>query len=394
MPDALCPNCGNEIQPGEEICPSCDLKLQKPETGIKLLNDDGNTTSTDANQQSEGEELIPIEPYIEQFTTPRPLTDKVEVSPEQRSNIRLLKSILNPDPTAEFPAKQRSIPTAKIAGIVIFLLLLLGALIPLIYNRPIFPPGTADSEVSRVSQYIHTLPQNAPVLVAFDFQPGFSSELDISSNIVMEQLMARESYLALISTSPTGVALAERAISSVAAENGFIYEPYNDYGNLGYIPGGSVGLHFLTNDIRSTFPLSVDGYEIWDSPGLQSVDAVTDFSLVIVITESPETARSWIEQVATKLEATPFMMVVSSQVDPVIRPYSEAVSNNVDAVISGIHGGEIYRNYLGRQVETDKLWSGFSFSILIAAAVILAGSFIAAVLGASSPESSDEGDSR
>jgi hypothetical protein len=195
---------------------------------------------------------------------------------------------------------------------------------------------------------INSLPDGAKVLLAVDYQPGLSAEMDATSGAVIDQLMSKGAYLALVSTTPSGPLQAERLVSRVSQQGEYAYTGINQFANLGFIPGGMAGLRSFAEAPQRILPFALDGSFAWQTTPLQSIQKLENFALVVVATESPETAQAWVEQVQPLLGQTPLLMVVSSQADPVVRPYFEGRPQQVQGLVTGLAGGASFESLQGR----------------------------------------------
>jgi hypothetical protein len=195
---------------------------------------------------------------------------------------------------------------------------------------------------------------------------------------VVDHLMLKSTYLTFISTSPTGPALAENFLTTVQTEHDYLHS--QQYVNLGYVPGEAAGLISFSIAPQEISPLAFDGADAWDMQPLEGIEQISDFTMVLVITDDPETARLWIEQVGPTLSDTPLMMAVSAQVEPLIRPYYQSAPQQVSGLIAGVSGGASYEQLIGRGNLAQTYWDAFSYGILIAIVLIVAGGVINAIL--------------
>jgi len=332
------------------------------------------------------EDIIPIEPIVEQLTSPKPYSGKIEVSSSQQSNIELLKKLIGHDEEHYIPTKARVKRPIKILRIAIGFALIIAITLPILFNSPSFPPPHADNRVSNFKQYITSLPNGATVLVAFEFQPGFSGELDSSTQAILTELMSKNAFLVFVSTSPNGVIQAERAIMKAKEESGIIYESPLNYINLGFIPGKASGLQNLAKNPRLTTPSGIEFNNIWQLPQLRNLNLISDFNLVIVISDSSNTVRDWIEQVRPNLLSTPLLMVVSALVEPMVIPYYEALPRQVDGILVGLAGSASYENFAGQISIANQIWPSFSMAVIVATLILILGGIISAIIAASEDE--------
>jgi len=103
------------------------------------------------------------------------------------------------------------------------------------------------------------------------------------------------------------------------------------------------------------------------------VNSIKDFAMILVITDDPDTAKIWIEQVGTILEDTPLTMVVSAQVEPLIQPYFRSSPQLVSGYVSGVIDSMNYEQLLGRPNLASKFWLPFNLGIIITAGTVFIG---------------------
>jgi len=148
--------------------------------------------------------------------------------------------------------------------------------------------------------------------------------MDTITAPVLQHLFDRGAYPVAVSTIATGPVQAEHLFSQMRISNGASVQANANYANLGYIPGGATGLLAFAQSPREVLPTNLQGETEWDTPALQSADTLDKFAMVVVSTDNPDVARSWIEQVQPYLGATPIVMVLSAQAEPIVRPYYNA----------------------------------------------------------------------
>jgi hypothetical protein len=237
-------------------------------------------------------------------------------------------------------------------------------------------PGVVD-----FTQQIQKLPSGAIVLVAFDYEAGFSGELNVAITNVITQLMNKSAYLALVATNPTGPALGESIIKNVSSNLDGNTTTYSSYANLGYIPGGTIGLSGLAKSPRSVVPYSLNEDNVWAGFPLNAITSIKDFNAVIVLTNDSDTARIWVEQVGPLLReaSKPLLFVSSSQAEPLILPYYEASPPQVQGLISGLAGGVAYARSVGN-IQQNGVWDAYSIGITVSILIILIGSIASGVV--------------
>ena len=287
--------------------------------------------------------------------------------------VNLLKKIIGDENKSKTIQKPAPPQTQRVLRWLIAIVLLVATGVTVIFRDIIQPQPPSAAQV-RGSGYaalydeIDTLYDGQPVLIAYDYQPAAAGELQTAAATVVDHLMEQGTYLSFVSTQPTGPALAEQFISSTQAEHGYIHS--QKYVNLGYLPGESAGLLSFMIAPKQIIPLAFNGSNAWDSPPLIGVETIADFKMILVITDDPNTAKIWIEQVGTRLEGTPLTMVVSAQVEPLIQPYFRSSPRLLDGYVAGVIDSMNYEQLSARPNLAGKIWLPFNTGIIISVGII------------------------
>ncbi|MBN2550323.1 MAG: hypothetical protein JXB15_14260 [Anaerolineales bacterium] len=320
--------------------------------------------------------VLPAEPDISYIRKPPAYSVKLQLTDAQRTQVELLEQLVKAE-GEPLPVPGRAIISSQnIFRIAISLILILSILWPLISGTSKPPEVFPDVETLASSQLISNLAPGSPVLLAVDYEPGLSGEMDAISGAVVDYLMIKGVYLVLISTTATGPVQGEHLLSAVNLAGGHQYRAPDQYINLGFIPGGPAGLLGFAQNPRGIAPSTIEGEAAWDLLFLQKVESVAGFNLVIVATDKTDTARAWIEQVQPHLAATPMLMVVSAQIEPIVRPYYQSSAGQVQGLVAGLAGGATFQSALGRSGEAAGYWSSFQAGILVATLLILVGGIV------------------
>jgi serine/threonine protein kinase len=221
----------------------------------------------------------------------------------------------------------------------------------------------------------------APVLLAVEYEPAFAGEMGISASGVVEQLLRQQARITLISTSPTGPALGEDLLRTVNNRIGLHYDLDQMMVDLGYLPGGSASLQAFALDPARLTPYDLRSTLVWGTPGhfaLNGITNLSDYFLVIVLTDNPDTARGWIEQVESLLNETPFLMITSAQTAPMVAPYSD--SGQLDGLVSGLSGGVSYELLMGQSGQAQRYWDAYQIGLIMAVTLTLAGALYYTIL--------------
>jgi hypothetical protein len=327
--------------------------------------------------------VISAHPSAIRARKPPTYSIKLRVTDEQQARVEMMQEMLaDEEKSAPLPS-QPVITSQNIFRLIVAIILLLPMVWMIISGsqhsstpQPGNIPGVVD-----FTQQIQKLPSGAPVLMAFDYEAGFSGEMNVAISNVITQLVNKRAYLALVATIPSGPPLAESIINNVYSNLVGNTASYSNVADLGYIPGGTMGLLGLATSPRSLLPYSLNGYNVWAGAPLNAISSIKDFSVVIVITNDPDTARIWIEQIGPQLQqaGTPLLIVTSSQAEPLIRPYYEASPPQVQGMIAGLAGGVAYGRTVGN-IQQNGVWDAYSIGVTISILIILIGSIAGGVL--------------
>ncbi len=354
------------------------------------------STSTGSPQDTRLEEqgalaglhgVLPIIPGATAATSkPMSQSIKLDTTEQQQAHVALLEQILSAE-TAPVPMKADSVMGSQQVlrwALSALLFIVLGGII--FGGTQFFPlPSQAPIETNSAVRAVEAIPANAPVLVVFDYEPATIGEMEASgASLIDHMIILNHPRLTLLSTSPTGAALAERFMSNVLASPYYLRGV--NYIDLGYLPGGLAGVYDFAQNPPAVMPISIDSSEAWSSQVLQGVARFSDFASVIVLTDSVESGRVWIEQTASARGKTPLILISSAQAGPMFLPYAD--SGQINGLISGLYGAagaEQANGGLPSITAAQKAngvpqigfvrryWDAYSFGLLLVTALMFLG---------------------
>lgn len=328
--------------------------------------------------------VLPAEEVVSRYSKPPIYSARLRVSEKQRSQASLFDSLLAQEAQPLLVPKARSHAPQVILRLLVAVLLIAVVAFPMLVQMdavgmPVLMPPDLQNMHNAVEQAAQQ-PQVRPALLAVDYQPGLSGEMSMTAAPVIGHLMARDVPIVVVSTVPTGPALAEKLLEEAQRENP-AYSLRDRTVNLGYLPGGIISLLGFARQPQMTAPVSISGeVTAWDNAILSGIDHIQGFSQVIVLTDSAETGRSWVEQVEVQLhDETPFFMIASAQAAPMLLPYVE--SGQVDGMVSGVMGGVMY-GQLNGQVDGSLAarWPSYQIGVLLAFLLVLGGGLFSGFL--------------
>jgi len=337
--------------------------------------------------------VLAAEPDIARLKKPPVYSSKLQITDAQQSHATVLQELLEAEsqsqelPVAPLLSSQRvfRVALSAILLVIAFIAVFAGSEITMMPS-----PGNIPSGVEQTRNLVNSLTTDDTALIAFDYEPGLSGEMEAASAAVVDHVMLKGAKLALLSTSPTGPVLAEHFVSNVQGTHGYVSG--NQYVNLGYIPGGVTGLGAFARNPRLVSPDSLDGVPAWETAPLQNIKWVDDFALVVLITDNPNTARAWVEQVNPELGAVPMVALVSAQAEPMVRPYFNNQQDQIDGLVSGLTGGAAYE-VMTRSNVARTYWDAFNIVLIVAVSAILIGGFIAVISSILAQRKESEGES-
>jgi hypothetical protein len=323
--------------------------------------------------------VISAHPTAIRARKPPTYSIKLKVTEEQSARVAMMEALLA-DEQKPKPLPPQPILTSR----NVFRLVIAAALlVPIAWmiitgSQKVSPPQPGNLPgVVDFTQQVQLLPAGEPVLIAFDYEAGFSGEMNQAITTFLNQLMIKGTFMTLVTTNPSGSALAESAVKTTID----LYGTSSNYANLGYIPGGTMGLLGLANSPRTLLPYSLNGDNVWAVSPLNTISSIADFIAVVVITNDADTARAWIEQVGPSLQkaSRPLLVVTSAQAEPLILPYYAATPSQVQGLVAGLTGGLAYGRTVGSIPQTG-IWDAYSIGISASVLIILVGTIAGVVM--------------
>jgi len=186
------------------------------------------------------------------------------------------------------------------------------------------------SHVDQLRRAIGELPSGALVLIACDADLGTYAEIRATTRAAIDDLAAHNARLAIISFTPEGRAIAAAEGDRIARAG--TEEPPAD---LGFVAGSEAG---LVRSIESIVPSAAEG---------PTFDAIRErgggigaFDMVLIVSGSDISARSWVEQVGTRLPGLSMVAIAPTFLDPELEPYLR--SGQLTALLSTLREGVAY----------------------------------------------------
>lgn len=324
--------------------------------------------------------ILPAERLTTQYRKPPLYSAQLQTTETQTAHAELLENLIQAENKPRQAKRQNTQGSKRLMQLVVALVLIAVLLTFRTAGNTIVSPTRPylNPFILPFAEQIENLPANTPVLLAVDYEPGYTGELKAISSVVLQRLMHNQQRLAAISTVPAGPILAEDLLQSAytrqQADNPG-YSLNTSTINLGYLPGGITSLKEFAlrpqQAARYGLTSTHDGLLPWNHPALTDVTRLTDFGLVIVITDSVDTGRAWVEQIQPALGSTPLLLISSAQAAPMLEPYVQ--SGQVSGMLSGLAGSVAYENTLQQPGLGQSYWIAFQSGLAVIIALILVG---------------------
>ncbi len=327
--------------------------------------------------------VLPAETGVAVVGKPSVYSTKMQVGANEQARLEWLQQLLKAEQKAVPLPSQASLSPQSILRLLILGVFLLaaiwalwaGASTPLSKGDASAPVGIVD-----IHDRVSSLPSGSAVLLAVDYEPAFAGEMESIGIAILDHLASQGVRVIMISTTPNGPALGERLVNSLNTRSGYQQRPFENYTNLGYIPGGSAGVLGFIQDPAQVMRYDLNGENAWDGQVLNAEKGIESFAIMLVMSEKQETIRSWVEQAgpALQTQAIPLLMLVSAQAEPLVRPYYAAEPQQVNGLAAGLVGGAWYESLQGKPDSASQMLDAYSIVILVAVIMILVGSLVSA----------------
>lgn len=311
---------------------------------------------------------------------PVDFAQELRATAQQRKNADLFQSLLQaPDEPVVMSTDQKTAsPAGRFVRFIVTILVLLAVILPILLpGFSVIVPVLFPPEVVNTLSTIQALSADKPVLVAAHFEAGLAGEIDWTAQPVLKQLVSRGIPLALTSTNVQGFTVLQDMVAQ-AIGNDPVYSMDVNVMNLGYLPGGSIGMGALVNDPLKTLPFTTDLQPVGESAVFGTLNSLSDLGALIILTDNPEFARIWVEQVDGGNAGLPILAVVSSQAAPLVQPYF--ASGQINGYISGMSGALFYEMLTMRAGSATARFNSYQLSLLLVAVLIFAGDTVSLIL--------------
>lgn len=321
--------------------------------------------------------VVKVEPIV---AMPRTITpaDQFTITKEQQQQARLLRQLVQEEHQSTARAYGAG-TTASKNGLRLLLAVVLFAAVIFALLGPDLLAGEPPASLSAAGEGVHTAVTAAagkPVLIAFEYTPAMSGELDVAARLLLGQLQDNGSQIITVSQSAGGTAVAETLTQSL--ENPPIH--------IGMLVGEAIGLRQLGNCLGSqpTTCATLQGRSL----NANTQAALQDLGLIIVLTGERDSLVNWLEQIDPNTDI-PIIAGVTQSLGPVAAPYY--ASGQLHGMLDGLPDTIALANRYGSSADLTQAEAQLraqSLIQLVAAMLLVIG---ALALAANRKKSSTQG---
>jgi hypothetical protein len=210
------------------------------------------------------------------------------------------------------------------------------------------------SRVDQLRAAIADLPDGALVLIAFDADLGTYPEIRAATRAAIDDLATHGAQLAIVSFTPEG-----RAIATAERERMARVGSAGVPADLGFVAGSEAG---LVRSVASIVPAAAAGPVV--EAIRQGGGGIGAFDMVLIVSGSDLSARSWVEQVGTRLPKLSMVSIAPTFLDPELEPYLR--SGQLTALVATVREGVAF-------AEAVSGASGASSGSIVGSLPMLAG---------------------
>ncbi len=230
---------------------------------------------------------------------------------------------------------------------IIFLIIGLVVLIPLLV--PLGLPIETTQLTEDAFYAIDALPQDAVVLLSFEYGPSTKPEIHPMAISVLRHLFSKGNKVIVMCLWPDGLFMANEALDLVARQE-FGLEYGVDYVNLGYRPGNEAIIKGITKSFEANFSIDSKGINISNIPIMNDIQTARDVDFIFSLSAGYPGAIEWVLYAGDPLQIPVSSGNTSIQVNQLL-PYVK--SGQMKGIIAGMPGAAEYETMVIRKIENN-----------------------------------------
>lgn len=197
----------------------------------------------------------------------------------------------------------------------------------------------------RIFNRIESLPQNAKVLVAMDYDPASEPELQPMAVAFTRQLAAKRAKIYFVALWPMGQVMTSKIVDTVLTKSFPDYVYGRDYVDLGFKSGNQGVINVMLTNIKKLFTTDRAGTAIGTIPMMKQVTSLKDFDLLVSVSAGFPGIMEWI-QFGTDPAGIPVINGSTAVQAPQIFPY---YPKQLYGILGGIKAAAEYETMVKKQ---------------------------------------------
>ncbi len=187
---------------------------------------------------------------------------------------------------------------------------------------------------------IERLPEGAPVLLAFDFDPASEGELGPMATSFVRHCCEKKLKLYFMALWPVGPQMIDESIARVISAD-FPKMRYGvDYVNLGFKSGNEGVIKVIVTDLRQLYTTDSKGTSLDNIPMMQGIRSVQDFDLLINVSAGYAGTKEWVQYAVSAYPDKIRMVAGCTGVQaPLLYPY---IPEQLPGLLGAIKGAAEY----------------------------------------------------
>ena len=248
---------------------------------------------------------------------------------------------------------------------IVFILVAIAVIIPTLLKVSF--PITVSRPTKSVYDFIDELPEDATILMAFNYGPSSLAELEPMAVAVLRHCFKNRVRVIGMTLFNYGARLGDRVMGDIAAEMGAI--DGEDYVFLGFRPGGTQVMLGMGTAIDSVFETDYQKKALSEIPMMRDVKNYDQLALVLDLA-SAATPDSWITFVRTRY-AQEIAAGVTGVMVSELYPYLQ--SGQLVGLMPGLLGAAEYETLIDAPANATAGMSVQSFVHLLVVALVIIG---------------------
>ncbi|MCB2214411.1 hypothetical protein KQH50_03335 [bacterium] len=328
----------------------------------EMASDDSESTASEETQR------INLTPEQDERQMTRPIQTGVartvlaalNLTREEQVQADLLTAVLTDEKADRSYAKPRYRRGFQWANAFFLLVLLVSLGLTLFTggSGTLFRPGAPAGALALVD-WVEALPQDADLVLIFDYQPAYAAEMDLVTRPLLELAAERAGSMAVVSSAATGPLLSEALLAQVFEDTATIPVEH-----LGYYPVESYGAYGMAAGLTP-------GPQAANLPAPAEALLDREVDGILIFSDRFEGAQSWVAQLHALSPETPLGLVVTAQAGPLMQPYVD--SGQVIGMIAGLPDAAALEGRLSETGALGHRFRAYQAGVMVVIVALLLG---------------------